>query len=157
MVSGYGIGASAGNQTCAERVINFAAIDRTPQIIRADLAPQQSGKDPRSFVGCGHCDRTESGGCGAARTFVGSEKVQLVLDDGPADCGSELVTVEGGLAAIVEIVAGIIVAIPVKLPGVAVDLICPGLGNDVNDVAAAESILRGKGIGLDLEFLDGID
>src|ERR1700679_3396829 len=89
------------------------------------LGTQRSGKNARSFVLGGHGDRAESSGCRLPQTFVVGKKVQLVLDDGAADCAPELVSVEGRLGGIVEIVAGVIGAVPVKLPGGAVDLIRP--------------------------------
>src|ERR1700731_2354958 len=126
-IAGYAVGASAGDQPSAERVVDLAGIDRPSKIIRAGLGSQRRGKDARSFVAGGHGDRTESGGRRLPQTFVVGKKVQLVFDDGAADRTPELVAVEGRLVGIIEIVPGVIGAVPVKLPGVAVDLIRPRL------------------------------
>src|SRR5580704_6016587 len=57
------------------------------------------------------------------------------------------------LRSVVEIISGVQIAVPIKLKCVAVESIGSGFGDDIYDVAAAESVLSGERVGLHLEFL----
>ena len=49
------------------------------------------------------------------------------------------------------------ILIAIELVGIPMKGVGSGLGDDIDDVSGAPSILRGEGVALDLEFLNGID
>jgi len=56
----------------------------------------------------------------------------------------------------VEIVLRVQLLVPVKIEGVAVELVGARLRYDVDDGTARTSVLGGIGVGVDLEFLDRV-
>ena len=61
------------------------------------------------------------------------------------------------VVAIVEVVVSVKCAVAKELKEIAMKAVGAGLADDVDDVAAAPSILRGEGVGLDLELLDAFN
>src|SRR6266851_1001892 len=90
--------------------------------------------------------------------------VRLLVDPGNVERAAwrtaVLVTIEVRPlypVAIVEVVVRIESTVPVELEQVSVETVGSGFGDDVDDVSAAPAILRGEGVGLDLELLDVFD
>ena len=94
-----------------------------------------------------------------ARSLVGREEECLVLDDGPAQVGAELVALERrlGLTLEVEEVPGVEVLVPIELEQLAVERVRARARGDVHHRSRAAPVLRAQGLVVDLELGDGVD
>src|SRR5207244_6944815 len=88
-----------------------------------------------------------------ALALVAAEEEYLVLLDGAADGGAELVLPPFRFGITIEEVPGIQLVIAEELPGVPVELIGARLGADVRNGAGAAAIFCREVIGLDHKFL----
>ena len=92
-----------------------------------------------------------------AVAFVVGEEEELVVPDGAAERGAEVVALELGDAGLVEVVAGVEEAVAEELVGGAVELVGAGGGDDGDLRAFALAVGGGVGVGDDVELADGVD
>ena len=88
-----------------------------------------------------------------SRDFVGKVIKRLVFLDRPAKCGSRLHPRVGRIGHRAERIHRLKVPVPQISVDVAVKVIRPGAGNDVDHAARCSAIFRRVAIGDDLEFL----
>ena len=91
-------------------------------------------------------------------SLVIDEEECLVFHNGSAEGPAELVLLErrDGQRRIVKVISGVQRGIPQKLVRTPVELVGPGLQHDVHHRAAPANV-GSKIVGLNLEFLDGIN
>src|ERR1700722_18904809 len=109
----------------------------------------------------------QRGGCRLTKALIDAEDegfFSLLIDagdvQGTAGGTPKLIAVEAGarqVIAVVEVVVGVESAVAIELEYVSVEAVGSGLCDYVDDVTAAPAVLRGEGIGLDLELLDVFD
>lgn len=90
----------------------------------------------------------------AAEKLIGAEEEGLVGAQGAAESGARLQAGEGALARI-EVVSGLNRAMAKEAEGIAVELVCTALGNDVDHAAEGIAKFGGEGVAVHLEFLNG--
>ncbi len=128
-------------------------------VLRADRGEPRLGVGIRGQVpGEGEDDVV---GDVAPLAVVGGEEERLVLDDGTAERGSELVDVVGrpgpdGTGGLVRVAVRVQVLVPVELEHRPVEVVRARLGHDVHDGASRASVLRGVGVPVHLELLDRV-
>ena len=97
--------------------------------------------------------------------FVVGKEEELVLaveDLGDVDGGAHretvLIALEGRIGAgRIEEILGVQLLVAQELKGRAVEVVGAGFGGEIDDAAHGAAVLRGIGVGLHLELLDGVD
>ena len=92
-----------------------------------------------------------------AQAFVIDEEEGAILDEGPAESGAELVLLVLRPSEEVESVASIELFVAQEFVQVTVESIGAGLDDGIHDGAVAAAELGTVGVGLDLEFTNGVD
>ena len=127
--------------------------------MRAPLLVVVCEKFPASWSGEGTVLR-EGLGIALAQALEITEAEPLSFEDWTANVAAKLVTLKGrkaAAAAVVEKIVGIEDAVPFEIISDTVITVGARLGDHVDDGARGTTELSVEGLGLDLEFLDGIN
>src|ERR1035438_6841161 len=149
-----GINHSSRNLSHTERIVNRTSQDWSPYRIDLPGRPSQQRREVPGSFRSGRHRTNERCRCRRSQAFVVSEEIQFVLLNRAADSTAKLIPVKIGLCCIIEIISRVEIAVAVELECVSVESVGPGLRDNVNYVAAAETILRCESAGLNFEFLN---
>ncbi len=165
--AGLRVNLPLGDRARGERIVDCTLVDIPAQSIlayhlasekRAEISADKclcgygGGKGGRSRLAESLVDTKDKG---LAGLLINARYVQ-----GAASGPSILITTEIRTfypIAIIEVVIGVECAVAIELEEVAVKAVRSGFADDVDDIAAAPTVLSGEGIGLNLEFLNAFD
>jgi len=89
--------------------------------------------------------------------LIPSKEKSLVVDDGAAESAAVLIALDAiGSGGRGKEILGVERGIAIEFEGVSVEIICAGLGDDIDDAARVRSVFRAVVAGLHAEFLERI-
>ena len=98
-------------------------------------------------------------GEGVSLAIIVKKEKHFVAANGASDVAAELIEVIGRFGALIDDVDGVVgikALVTIELEASAMKIVCTGFGHDVYDRAAGVAQFGGIGVGINLEFLNGV-